>query len=124
MRNILFIEDEAVMQKAVSEFLGAKGYRVISALDGELGINLARQNPPDLILLDIILPKKSGFDVLEDLKKDEKTQSIPIIVLTNLSQMSDVSKMMEMGITTYLVKSEQSLQNIANIVEQTLGGEK
>jgi DNA-binding response OmpR family regulator len=124
MKNILFIEDEAVMQKAVSEFLGANGYRVISALDGELGVNLARQNPPDLILLDIILPKKSGFDVLEDLKKDEKTKSIPIIVLTNLSQMSDVSKMMEMGITTYLVKSEQSLQNIANIVEQTLGGEK
>jgi len=109
------------MQKAVSEFLGVKGYHVVSALDGELGVNLARQNPPDLILLDIILPKKSGFDVLKDLKGDEKTKSIPIIVLTNLSQMGDVSKMMEMGITTYLVKSDQSLQDIANIVEKTLG---
>jgi len=121
MKNILFIEDEAVMQKAVSEFLSVKGYNVISALDGELGINAARQKLPDLILLDIILPKKSGFDVLKELKDDEKTKSIPIIVLTNLSQMGDVSKMMEMGITTYLVKSDQSLQDILNIVNQTLG---
>jgi len=109
------------MQKAVSEFLSVKGYNVISALDGELGINAARQKLPDLILLDIILPKKSGFDVLKELKDDEKTKSIPIIVLTNLSQMGDVSKMMEMGITTYLVKSDQSLQDILNIVNQTLG---
>ena len=121
MKKILFIEDEAVMQKAVSEFLGAKGYEVISALDGELGINMAKNSSPDLILLDIVLPKKSGFDVLRDLKNDEKTKSVPVIVLTNLSQMDDVSKMMDMGITTYLVKSDQSLQDILRVVGQTLG---
>jgi len=121
MKNILFIEDEAVMQKAVSEFLAVKGYNVISALDGELGVQIAQEKLPDLILLDIILPKKSGFDVLKDLKGSEKTKSIPVIVLTNLSQIGDVSKMMEMGITTYLVKSDQSLQDIANVVGQTLG---
>ncbi len=54
MKKILFIEDEAVMQKAVSEFLGAKGYHVVSALDGELGVNMAKNSLPDLILLDII----------------------------------------------------------------------
>jgi len=121
MKKILFIEDEAVMQKAVSEFLGAKGYEVISALDGELGINMAKNYSPDLILLDIVLPKKSGFDVLRDLKNDEKTKSVPVIVLTNLSQMDDVSKMMDMGITTYLVKSDQSLQDILRVIDQTLG---
>ena len=121
MKKILFIEDEAVMQKAVSEFLGAKGYEVISALDGELGINMAKNYSPDLILLDIVLPKKSGFDVLRDLKSDEKTKSVPVIVLTNLSQMDDVSKMMDMGITTYLVKSDQSLQDILRVIDQTLG---
>ncbi len=109
------------MQKAVSEFLAVKGYNVISALDGELGVQIAQEKLPDLILLDIILPKKSGFDVLKDLKGSEKTKSIPVIVLTNLSQIGDVSKMMEMGITTYLVKSDQSLQDIANVVGQTLG---
>ncbi|HOI97183.1 MAG TPA: response regulator [Candidatus Pacearchaeota archaeon] len=121
MKNILFIEDEAVMQKTVSEFLGAKGYNVVSALDGELGINMAKNSLPDLILLDIVLPKKSGFDVLRDLKNDEKTKSVPVIVLTNLSQMDDVSKMMDMGITTYLVKSDQSLQDILRVIDQTLG---
>ena len=121
MKKILFIEDEAVMQKAVSEFLGAKGYEVISALDGELGINMAKNSLPDLVLLDIVLPKKSGFDVLRDLKSDEKTKSIPVIILTNLSQMDDVSKMMDMGITTYLVKSDQSLQDILRVIDQTLG---
>ncbi len=120
MKKILFIEDEAVMQKAVSEFLGAKGYNVVSALDGELGINMAKNSSPDLILLDIILPKKSGFDVLRDLKDDEKTRSIPVIVLTNLSQMGDVSQMMDMGITTYLVKSDQSLQDILRVIDRTL----
>ena len=121
MKKILFIEDEAVMQKAVSEFLGAKGYNVVSALDGELGINMAKNSSPDLILLDIILPKKSGFDVLRDLKSDEKTKSVPVIILTNLSQIDDVSKMMDMGITTYLVKSDQSLQDILRVIDQILG---
>ncbi len=121
MEKILFIEDEAAMQKAVSEFLGAKGYHVVSALDGELGVNMAKNSSPDLILLDIILPKKNGFDVLRDLKSDEKTKSIPVIVLTNLSQMDDVSQMMDMGVTTYLVKNDQSLQDILRVIDQTLG---
>lgn len=121
MKNILFIEDESVMQKAVGEFLGVKGYNVMAALDGELGINMARQKLPDLILLDIILPKKNGFDVLKELKNDPTTKSIPVIVLTNLSQMGDISKIMELGVTTYLIKSDQSLKDIAAIVEKTLG---
>lgn len=126
MKNILFIEDEAVMQKAVGEFLGVHGYKVIAALDGELGIAAAKNQKPDLILLDIILPKKDGFDVLRELRRDETTKSIPIIILTNLSQMNNVSEMMELGITTYLVKSDQSLQDILAVVEKTLGsaGEK
>lgn len=121
MKNILFIEDEAVMQKAVSEFLGVKGYHVVSALDGEIGISMAQKQSPDLILLDIILPKVDGFDVLKKLKNDPATKSIPVIVLTNLSQMGDISKIMELGVTTYLVKSDQSLQDIAAIVGKTLG---
>jgi len=106
----------------VSEFLGAKGYDVISALDGELGINMAQIRKPDLILLDIILPKKNGFEVLKELKSNEETKSIPVIVLTNLSQMSDIGKVMELGVTTYLVKSDQGLKDILAVVDKTLGG--
>lgn len=121
MKKILFIEDEAVMQKAVDEFLKVNGYETIAALDGEIGVNLAQSQLPDLILLDIVLPKKDGFAVFKELKENEKTKSIPIIVLTNLSQMADVSKMVELGSTRYLVKSEQSLQDILDIIKKTLG---
>jgi len=120
-KKILFIEDEAVMQKAVSEFLGVNGYSVVSALDGELGIRAAQSEKPDLILLDIILPKKNGFEVLKDLKSGPETKSIPVIVLTNLSEMGDIGKILELGVTTYLVKSDQSLKDILVIVERTLG---
>lgn len=120
-KKILFIEDESVMQKAVSEFLGVKGYQVVSALDGELGLRAAQVEKPDLILLDIILPKKNGFEVLKDLKSGADTKSIPVIVLTNLSEMGDIGKILELGVTTYLVKSDQSLKDILAIVEKTLG---
>ena len=120
-RQILFIEDEAVMQKAVGEFLGAKGYSVVSALDGETGVNIARKVVPELILLDLILPKKNGFEVLKELKADAATKDIPVIVLTNLSEMGDIGKVLEFGVTTYMVKSDQSLKDIAAIVEKTLG---
>jgi DNA-binding response OmpR family regulator len=119
-KKILFIEDESVMQKAVSEFLGVKGYQVVSALDGELGLRAAQVEKPDLILLDIILPKKNGFEVLKDLKSGADTKSIPVIVLTNLSEMGDIGKILELGVTTYLVKSDQSLKDILAIVEKTL----
>lgn len=121
-KKILFIEDEQVMQKAVSEFLGAKGYNVISALDGESGLDRARKESPELILLDLILPRKSGFEVLKELKGDPITKQIPVVVLTNLSEMGDIGKVLELGVTTYMIKSDQSLQDILGIVEKTFGG--
>jgi two-component system, cell cycle response regulator DivK len=122
-KKILFIEDEAVMQKAVSEFLNTRGYEVVSALDGELGLISAKTHRPDLILLDLILPKKNGFEVLKELKGDADTASIPIVVLTNLSEMGDIGKVLEYGVTTYLVKSDQSLKDIFAVVEKILSPE-
>jgi len=122
-KKILFIEDEAVMQKAVSEFLNTRGYEVISALDGELGLNAAKTRQPDLILLDLILPKRNGFEVLKDLKADAVTASIPVVILTNLSEMGDIGKVLEYGVTTYLVKSDQSLKDIFTVVEKILTSE-
>jgi len=122
MVKILFIEDEAVMQKAVSEFLSVKGYDVTSALDGETGLTIAKSLKPELILLDLILPRKNGFEVLKDLRADASTKDIPVIVLTNLSEMGDIGKVLELGVTTYMVKSDQSLQDILAIVEKTLSG--
>lgn len=120
-KQILFVEDEAVMQKAVGEFLGSKGYEVTAALDGELGLKAARLKKPDIILLDLILPKKNGFEVLQELKSDSSTKQIPVIVLTNLSGMDDIGKILELGVTTYMVKSDQTLQDIFVAVEKMLG---
>jgi len=109
------------MQKAVSEFLAARGYEVMSALDGELGLISAKTRKPELIILDLILPKKNGFEVLKELKADQETAAIPVVVLTNLSEMGDIGKVLEYGVTTYLVKSDQSLNDIHAVVEKVIG---
>lgn len=121
MRKILFIEDESALQRAATQILGEEGYNVLSALDGEIGIRLAREEKPDLILLDIILPKKDGFTVLKDLKGDPATASIPVIILTNLEGSADVERALELGATTYLVKTNYRLEEVVEKVKQVIG---
>jgi len=123
MKKILFIEDEAALQKTFGEVLTQEGYEVISALDGELGLKLAKTKNPDLILLDLILPKVHGFDVLRQLKEDDETKEIPVIVLTNLEGISDIEKAIELGATTYLVKAGYSLEEVLEKVKKTLNDE-
>ena len=121
-KTILFIEDESALQKTFGEVLSQEGYQMISALDGEIGLRLAKDKKPDLILLDLILPKVNGFDVLKKLKEDKETKDIPIIVLTNLEEMGDVDKAIELGATTYLVKASYSLKEVVEKIKKTLGG--
>jgi len=120
MQKIIFIEDESALQKTFGEILKQEGYEVISALDGETGIRLAKTQKPDLILLDLVLPKINGFDVLGQLKKDEETKEIPVIVLTNLEGAEDIDRVLELGATTYLVKENYSLEEVVEKVRQTL----
>lgn len=100
--------------------LTEEGYRVFSALDGETGVNLAQKEIPDLILLDLILPKKDGFGVLEALKTDQATQKIPVIILSNLEGSSDVERALELGATTYLVKINYRLSEVVEKIKQVL----
>ncbi len=120
MKHILFIEDESALQKTVGEVLKQEGYEVIPALDGEVGLELAKGKKPDLILLDLILPKLHGFEVLKKLKEDEETKEIPVIVLTNLEGMGDVDKAIKLGATTYLVKANYSLEEIAEKIKKII----
>ena len=122
MKRILFIEDESALQKTLGEVLRENGYEVINALNGELGMKLAKMKKPNLILLDLILPKLSGFEVLKQLKKDETTKDIPVIVLTNLEGVGDVEKAMELGATSYLVKANYSLKEVVDKVKTALEG--
>ena len=120
-KKILFVEDESALQKTFGDVLVQEGYKVVSALDGEMGLKMAKTEKPDLILLDLILPKMHGFEVLKELKEDETTKDIPIIVLTNLESMGDVEKALELGATTYLVKASYTLEEVVTKIKKALG---
>ena len=112
MKKILFIEDEPALQTAFTDAIADSGYQTFSALDGEIGVNVAIKEIPDLILLDLILPKMDGFAVLESLKKNPKTAHIPVIVLSNLGEAGDVQRAIELGAQSYLVKTNYDLAEV------------
>ena len=121
MKKILFIEDESVLQKAFGDVLQQKGYKILSALNGEIGLRMARSEKPDLILLDLILPRLHGFEILKKLKEDPETKEIPVIVLTNLEKMEDINKAIELGATTYLVKTEYKIEEVIEKIKKIIG---
>lgn len=120
MKKILLIEDEAALQKTLSDFLTANGYEVIQALDGEVGSRLSKTENPDLIIMDLVMPRKTGFEVLADLKKDEKTKEIPVLILTNLESVVDVEKALTAGADNYLVKANYTLNDVLAKVKAVL----
>ncbi len=111
-KKVLFVEDEEALQRVLGEALEKRGWTVFTASDGESGLGLAKKELPGIILLDIILPKKNGFEVLQDLKADPMTRAIPVMILTNLEGSADVEKALEYGATTYLVKANYNLGDI------------
>ena len=121
MTKILFIEDESALQKSFSAVLTQEGYQVLKALNGEVGLALAKKEEPDLILLDLILPRMDGFEVLEGLKKDKATKDIPVIVLTNLSEVENIGKVISKGVHSYLVKTDYTLSEVGQKIKQALG---
>ncbi|MBU1255934.1 response regulator [Patescibacteria group bacterium] len=120
MKTIIFIEDEPTLQKTVGRFLENEGYEVKSAIDGETGLAMVKKIKPDLVLLDLILPKKDGFEVLKELKADETTKDIPVIILTNLEKTADIEKTLSLGATTYLVKANYELEEIVKKIKETI----
>lgn len=120
MKKILFIEDEPTLQKTLGRALEQEGFEILSALDGEIGITKAKESKPDLILLDLILPKMDGFEVLKRLKENEETKDIPVIILTNLENPEDIEKVLSLGATTYLVKANYDLEEVIDKIKDML----
>lgn len=120
MKKILFIEDEATLQEAFGNFLTQAGYKVISALDGEIGSRLAKDEKPDLILLDLVLPKMNGFEVLKKLKEEDDTKNIPVIILTNMENIDDINKAINLGAKTYLVKTQYELAEVMDKIKKII----
>jgi DNA-binding response OmpR family regulator len=121
MKRILFIEDEAVLQQTLGDALQLQGYKFLSAMDGAAGLRLAKSELPDLILLDLMLPGKDGFEILEELRNYSKTEHIPVIVLTNLEGLKDIDRVLSAGATTYLVKTRHGLEDVLKKVKESLG---
>ena len=119
MKKILIIEDDKSLQNALAEMLTQEKYEIVSALDGEDGLKKAKDEKPDLILLDIILPKKDGYEVLAEIKRGEE-KNIPVLILTNLEEIDNVQKALDLGATTFMVKSDFSLKDVLEKVKENL----
>ncbi len=118
-QNILIIEDEPTLAKALSLGLD-RDFKVEVASTGQAGLDQALTSPPDLILLDIMLPDIDGIEILKKLKAAEPTADIPVIVLTNMGDKETVSRILSVGGTEYLIKSDWSIDEIAKKIRQTL----
>ena len=118
--KVLIIEDEHFLSTILANRLKKEGFDVKQAFDGEEAVGFLNAEKPDLIVLDLILPKKSGFEVLENLSKDPQTSKIPVIILSNLGQESDMEKVKSLGASEYYVKVKTSIDNFVEIVKNTL----
>ena len=118
--RILLAEDDRILRKAGETALRKRGYDVVAAVDGEEALAKAREDPPDLVLLDVMMPKVHGFDVLRGLKGDPRLRDIPVIMLTNLEQPSDMQRASDGGAVGYLVKSNLDLDDLAAKVAEAL----
>lgn len=119
-QKILIIEDDRFLRKVYKDKLTRVGFDFIEATNGLEGTNKVISEKPDLILLDLILPKKNGFDVLVDLKRNPETKNIPVIILSNLGQELDIKRGFSLGAQDYLVKTDISLSEVVNKVKDVL----
>jgi len=103
--NILIIEDDIFLADLYRTKFTLEGFNISVAYDGEKGLEAVKKKMPDVILLDLVLPKIGGFEVLEKIKGDKKLKNIPVILLTNLSQKADVEKGLKLGAEDYLIKA-------------------
>ena len=120
LKKILVIEDEQILLRALNVELLSQGFEVLSAKDGETGLRLINEEKPGLVLLDLILPKMHGFEVLKAIKSNEDTKEIPVIILSNLGQDSDIKKGLELGAVGYFVKASTDLSELSKKINKIL----
>jgi CheY-like chemotaxis protein len=125
LRSILLVDDSRFMRIVNEKALAKAGYRVVTASDGEEALRIAHAAKPDIIVLDLLLPKLGGPEVLRALKNDPSTASIPVVVLSSLSQRNE-AKLMEEGAVAYFEKSrldlDQNAETLVEMVKNTLDG--
>lgn len=120
MKKVLVVEDDKFYSNILSMRLQKAGNSVTVVDDGQKALEEVSKNKPDLILLDLVMPIKDGFETLEDLYKDPANKKIKVIVLTNLSQEEDKKRALDLGALDYIVKTNLSIQQMVDVVEKNL----
>ncbi|MBI4812641.1 response regulator [Candidatus Falkowbacteria bacterium] len=118
--KILLVEDDPFLLNMYATKFELENFKVIVAEDGEKGVKLAMKESPDIILLDIILPKMNGFEVLKKLKDDKELSKIPVILLTNLSQKNEIEQGLAMGAKDYLIKAHFMPSEVVDKIKEVL----
>lgn len=118
--TILIVEDDAFLSNMYVEKFRAEGFAVIAATNGTDAVKLAREELPAVVLLDVMLPQMDGFAVLGQLKADEATRNIPVLLLTNLSQKEDVDRGRELGAADFLIKAHFMPNEVVRKVQAVL----
>ena len=122
MAKVLIVEDDPLISRMYQKIFTFEKYEVEMAADGEEGLDKALQVKPTIILLDVMMPKLNGLEVLEKLKADEATKNIPVIILTNLSGQLDAETALAKGAVKYIVKSEHTPKEVVNMVKEIIAG--
>ena len=120
MKKILIIDDDATFQKTMTTKLGEKGFEALTAADGEEGLAKALSDKPDLILLDIRMPKLDGIGFLKKLRANQDAPKMPILITSNLSTVEQISEGVALGVKGYIIKSNETLDTIVKEVETVL----
>lgn len=123
MPKIMLVEDDNNLREIYGERLMAEGYEIVSANDGEEALALAVKEKPDLIISDVMMPKISGFDMLDILRQTPETKNTKVIIMTALSQAEDKNRASALGSDKYLVKSQVTLEDVARVVHDLLYGD-
>ncbi len=122
-KKILIIEDEQILGEIILNKLSSEGYQVFLAHDGELGMQKMTELKPDLVLLDLIMPKKNGIEVLEEMQNIDALKNIPVVVISNSGQQSEIERIVRLGVRDYIIKAQFSPDEVIEKVRKYLNQE-
>lgn len=118
--TVLLVEDDRLLRKAAEHALRRGGFQVLTAASGDEALRSVSAEIPDLVLLDLVMPGLSGYEVLKALKDRKATAAVPVVILTNLGQDSDMQKALAAGAAAYVIKASVSLEDLVALVRNVL----
>lgn len=118
--KVLVIEDDQLMAGLLAEKLAKSDFDVRLAGDGEAGMKELEKDLPDIVLLDLILPGMSGFEILAKIKEDEKTKAIPVVILSNLGSREEIDRGLKLGAESYLIKANVLIEEVVKKIQDTI----